>query len=286
MFHGTPSTCESCHADAHTGFFDRRLADSAPIAAGECARCHLTTSFSDLEPRDFDHDAWTGFALRAAHAQSSCESCHPRAGRPDETGRTFGRVAEHFGPHEGCFTCHADPHAGAFDGPEFPSSVDGRPGCLRCHSQASFRTLPEQFDHRLWTGFALQGVHDDLSCAECHTPRTRADETGRTWDAALGTQCADCHADPHAGQFRLAGKEDCAECHRGARAWDELRFDHDLDARFELGESHAELDCSACHETVDVGGLGIVRYRPLPTECIDCHGEHEDTLLRRLGSRR
>jgi hypothetical protein len=59
-------------------------------------------------------------------------------------------------------------------------------------------------------------------------------------------------------------------------------FDHDRDSRFALGAQHARIDCGACHKPYALtNGDEVVRYKPLPTECADCHGVSEDILLRR-----
>ena len=185
----------------------------------------------------------------------------------------------------GCVDCHADPHGGLFDRPTMPREYGGATGCARCHDETSFRVL-EDFDHRLWTGFALQGAHMDAGCDSCHVRRVRPDAEGRTWGRAQGTGCADCHQDPHGGQFLASAGQDCDTCHRAASSFADLRFDHDRDSRFKLGQAHSDVGCESCHEAVDVGGTSIVRYKPLDTECIDCHGVHESVLLRRSGRSR
>lgn len=284
QFRGTDSQCSACHGDAHDAFFAAKLAKSRPPPPnGDCARCHDAASFSNAHA-SFDHAAWTGFEVLGAHAQSSCESCHPRAHEPDRNGRSFGRVHEHFGKFENCGTCHGDPHGGDFDKQRHPKLFRGHASCARCHDSTSFRALPHGFDHGLWTRFGLEGGHEGLSCSDCHTPLRKPDALGRTWARAAGASCADCHDDPHAGQFNLGGEAkgvaDCARCHT-SRDESMLDFDHEFDARFALGDAHSKLDCAACHKTESSGGFEFVRYRPLGTRCVDCHGVGEDVLLRR-----
>jgi hypothetical protein len=285
LFRGTPTDCDACHADAHDGFFRPFAAGLAAVEHGECARCHDAASFSAVPEQRFDHGRWTGFPVDGAHAQERCEVCHPRAEQPDPDGRTFGRISEHFGAFTGCVTCHADPHVGWFDGPGHPSEFEGRTGCERCHATSSFRSFPRGFDHGFWTGFTLAGAHSTAGCSACHAPLLRPDELGRTWTPARGSACSDCHGDPHAGQFRDAEGTDCARCHT-----DDLpsfsSFDHERDARFPLGEAHGDLACETCHPSTTQRGLAVVRYRPLPSECVDCHGAQEEVLLRRTPRRR
>ena len=284
-FHATNFRCEACHADAHEEFFRGFAAELAAEEMGDCAACHGTDAFDDVPEESFDHAKWTGFPLRGAHAQSACAICHEASAEPNEVGRTFGTVDRIFGTFErgdGCSVCHVDPHRGSFDVGKRPAVFEGRTGCARCHDETSFRALPYGFHHVRWTGFALRAAHQKLACSQCHAPMRPADELGRTWSPAPGTGCADCHADPHAGQFRVEGVTDCSRCHDdGASSFSELTFDHDTDSRFALHEAHADLDCSACHFPVDVGDAQIVRFRPLSRECVDCHGEHEDVMLRR-----
>ncbi len=260
----SPAQCGDCHADAHRGAF----------AAVGCAECHTPSAFHELS-RPFDHEARTGFALEGAHARASCESCHPRTLRPDDTGRRFGRakvVAEVARNH--CRACHADAHQGAFDRAGVARMIDGRSGCLRCHTAESFTKIrPPGFDHAHWTGFALEGVHASLDCASCHTQSgTPASPLDVRFAKAAGSDCASCHADPHVGQFARAGRTDCARCHTSSAAFSDTRFDHARDSRFALDATHAKLACSACHlEQALPDGTRAVRYKPLGTSCGDCH---------------
>lgn len=290
-FHKTPNACGACHADAHGGFFDARSAQLEPIMHGDCARCHDATAFAPVPPERFHHEPWTGFPLDGAHAQEGCAACHHASREPDATGRRFGRAAElfgHFPPLAGgpevgqaCAVCHADPHAGGFNAPHLPADFSGETGCARCHGSASFRDLPRGFDHGLWTGFKLSGAHGALDCAQCHGPLWPPDAAGRTWMAAHGNNCADCHADPHGGQFAREGAVDCARCHKDPSSWMPRSFDHNWDTRFPLDSTHAALDCSACHQPKRIEDVDTYHYRPLGMECTDCHGVQTGSLRRR-----
>ena len=189
VFRGTSDLCAECHADAHLGFFEPFSADLEPLEHGECARCHATASFAELPDECFEHARWTGFEIRGAHEQEGCEACHPSSPEPDVTARSFGRVAQHFGPFTGCETCHADPHRGEFDADSLPRLLDGRAGCTRCHAEVSFRSFPYGFEHGVWTSFALAGAHAEAECSACHAQLRRSDEHGRTWKRAAGSGC-------------------------------------------------------------------------------------------------
>jgi hypothetical protein len=274
-FAGTPSRCERCHDDAHRGAFAPHAAKLAAAPRGTCAHCHATTAFADLDHARFDHRDWTGFAVDGAHAQIDCTDCHARSAAPDELGRRFGRVPRHGDGFAGCTICHGDPHDGQFDRDGVPAAVGGRRGCERCHDTASFRALPHGFDHGAFAGFPLSGRHAQLDCAGCHPRLPGQDATGRTWSKARGTACADCHQDPHRGQFERLGRTDCARCHKSTTSFATLSFRHNLDSRFPLGEQHAKVPCASCHEPESVDGVTFTRYKPLPTECVSCHGREE-----------
>jgi hypothetical protein len=278
VFRGTDTQCDGCHQDAHAGFFAKLTKGAAP-AHGDCERCHDAQSFAGAE-KGFEHARWTGFAVEGAHAEAACTVCHALAAEPDATGRRFGRVHELFGAFTGCATCHADPHGGRFDDDELPASVAGRGDCARCHTDSSWRAQVRDFDHGYWTGFALFEEHGSAGCAACHAPLPGSTDDGRTVAMADGAGCADCHEDPHAGQFVEDGASDCQRCHDDEYE-DFLSFDHERDARFALGEAHIDLACSACHFEEPRDGVALVRYRPLGTECVDCHGKNAEVLLRR-----
>ena len=122
-----------------------------------------------------------------------------------------------------------------------------------------------------------------MGCSGCHTPLQTPDQHGRTWARSRGSFCADCHEDPHAGQFRIDNRTDCERCHRSAVSFLDLSFRHDLDSRFRLGDAHSKLACSECHKPVEVGAAMVIRYRPLERECVSCHGAHDNPLRRRRG---
>ncbi|MEM7305621.1 MAG: cytochrome c3 family protein [Planctomycetota bacterium] len=287
VFRGTPTKCDGCHPDAHDGFFAPHGKELKKTKHGMCAACHEETSFSDLPPDGFDHHRFTEFPLEGAHAQEACESCHKRTESDDIFGRSFGRIATRYGQIEGCESCHADPHRGEFDGAGLPRFVDGRAGCARCHTTLSFRALASDWDHRRWTGFPLKGAHARAECADCHKPirsANGADPIGRTWERAHGDRCADCHENPHSDQFELRGETSCERCHESPAGWDELDFNHDVEARFPLGEAHRSVECSRCHLPSDPrDDTSFIRYRPLPMDCVDCHGTHEGPSLKRRG---
>lgn len=282
-FAATPHRCEQCHADVHQPVFAPLANELAAEPRGTCAACHGTRAFAAVDHTTFAHAERTGFAVTGAHAQIECTDCHRRTESPDAQGRRFGRVDRHGEQFAGCVTCHQDPHGGAFDRSEQPAVLDGRVGCERCHDTASFRTLPFGFDHAAATGYALTGAHAALDCTACHARRTTPDASGRTWDPAHGRECADCHRDPHQGQFERLGRTDCSRCHRSTVGFAALAFRHNLDSRFPLSDAHAKVPCANCHKQERIRGQLVARYLPLPTECAQCHGTDGAPSRRRKG---
>lgn len=248
-----PADCRACHGDAHDGQFD-----SAPRRHGQCTDCHLPTAF---HPARFDASmhAKTAFPLTGAHDAVACRSCHRQAA---------GEARRFRGTPRACEDCHSDVHAGRFDGPGLPRRVAGETGCARCHDTRAFAPTKRAFDHALWTGHELTGRHAGLECGACHPPRDRGAAGGRLGPAP-GARCADCHADPHAGQFGEGGPTDCRRCHDTA-TFGIRRFDHD-ETRFRLDAVHRELACASCHRAHESSHGPVIRYRPLGTACGDCH---------------
>lgn len=250
--------CLSCHEDEHEG----------AMAPG-CESCHTAARWDRVDPdrlaASFDH-ASTGYALEGRHAVAPCASCHDEgvAHGLEGIALTFaaGTEARVFPtPERGtCLACHQDRHAGAF-----VDAASG-PDCRSCHGQDGW--TPTAFDaarHDRETPFPLEGTHAVVACIDCHVP-AGADLSFQV----AGSECASCHqdADPHLDQFE--GRS-CDQCHR-TDAFALPGFDHDR-TRFPLDGEHDGAPCQACHVAeTDVSGDTWVRYRPLGTECRDCHG--------------
>ncbi|QDV05259.1 Class III cytochrome C family protein [Planctomycetes bacterium Poly30] len=275
---GDPRTCSTCHESPHG---DRFVEMNDPeTGLLDCQRCHTVRDFLEIRPGTFDHGEATGFVLAGAHAQAKCTVCHVPA-KNDAV--RLGKVENAFpGNTERCATCHRDPHRGAFRTQRVGQGALAREipnDCSTCHGPASFH-VTEPFDHGKWTGWPLENSHAEVACVECHAAQP-VDPLGRTRGFAKGNRCTDCHADPHLGQFNqpvkgkaadLQSDPSCVRCHTTEGPFDSLVFDHDT-ARFALDSHHAELACHQCHKTATTkDGRTAVRYRPLGTECVDCHG--------------
>lgn len=252
--------CRACHQDVHLGQFDHEP------RYGQCTACHLPTTFA---PNAFgiDKHTATAFPLTGSHDAVGCTKCHTEVVLKFELEvRTFR------GTKQECSECHEDVHKGAFDTKDKPKVVDGRVGCARCHDTTAFAPVSATaFDHGKWTGYALDGAHAPLLCAKCHVQTAK--DKNRHLGVVKGKRCADCHRDQHQGQFaerRADGAIDCAHCH-GTAEWKQTRFDHGRDSRFALDAQHAPLACDKCHKTYASPAGPVVRYKPLGTQCGDCH---------------
>ena len=237
--------CLSCHRDPHEGAF----ADNP--GGADCAGCHDQEAF---RPADFGrarHAAETAFALTGAHLAVPCGACHTaRPGAPPA-----------FALAEACEACHADenPHGDAFE------TAPGVTACAACHTADVWDLA--QFDHAA-TGFALAGAHAAQACAACHAPEAGPDGAPRRTFRGLSAACASCHQTPHQGQFE--GRS-CDTCHDD-RAFTVAAFDHARTA-FALTGAHLRTPCAACHgRETSADGTSFVRFTPLPTTCVGCHG--------------
>jgi hypothetical protein len=223
----TPTECVGCHLedDSHDG-----------LNGTACESCHTTRDWQEVR---FDHFDTTGFALLDAHGELACEDCH--------TGNKFEQEL----PTD-CYGCHREDDA-----------HDGTNGgeCESCHQPTEW--LDVKFDHAVDAGFALNGVHGDLLCTDCHTAPVD------TYTPA--SDCFGCHEadDPHRAQLG----SDCGGCHGEIEWVRDVRFDHDL-TLFPLVGEHRERICLDCHETP--------AFQDAPEQCVDCHLE-DDIHAQRLG---
>ncbi|HKK28171.1 MAG TPA: cytochrome c3 family protein [Gemmatimonadota bacterium] len=260
------AVCTSCHRDPHGGSM-----------GSTCTRCHTTAGWDRMDrsavERGFDHST-TGFSLEGRHAEISCASCHQRGSESDSTIHlTFRPGAERhpFPPPvaTSCASCHLDAHHGAF-----AARGDGG-ACTACHGQEAWKpTTFDLFRHDEETDFRLAGAHAAVPCEGCHR-NPALGQTELTFRFA-STSCRSCHEntdDPHHGQF---GDASCESCHTTSSFASADGFDH-ARTRFPLTGAHRDVPCASCHRKERLpDGSEIVRYRPLGTECRDCHAHRGD----------
>ena len=184
--------------------------------------------------------------LSSAHAklEDNCSNCHDRRDRPRQ--------------RELCMACHKDIATDLRDKRGFHGrrSEIATAQCSACHTEHAGRNARivaapgTGFDHSR-TNFSLEGAHQQVACASCHTAGKPLRSTP--------TACSDCHRkqEPHEGKLGT----DCASCHNTV-SWRNVRFDHNK-TKFPLQARHAELTCAACH----AGN----RWKQTPLACASCH---------------
>lgn len=210
------SQCIDCHQDPHEG----RLKE-------DCTSCHTQKNW---QVSDFDHSK-TDFALVEKHREIQCQSCHVK-----EISLPIGNQ---------CSNCHqsVDNHSGVFGDK-----------CDNCHNEKDWQTT--EFDHLSKTEFALEGKHQQLSCAACHFEQSKPDKT-----------CHDCHkqSDIHVG----SNGTECQQCHNNEQ-WSKARFDHNRETDFVLQGAHKSLACVSCHLP------GQPRDQSTAIrQCKDCHQDND-----------
>nr|MEE4266503.1 hypothetical protein [Candidatus Krumholzibacteria bacterium] len=244
------AACTDCHQDWHRAIKNGRPAFLA------CENCHTVDGFQPATFTMARHQD-SAFPLKGAHRATPCVACHQPLAEGTTRPRTRLTMA-----HGQCVDCHRDPHPAGMQ----QAAPGSRQGCAACHDQESWRIF--EFDH-LGTGFALENRHATIACAACHKNPSPADFTG------LDTACAACHEDIHRGQFADRKTADdrhiaCDRCHV-TRDWLAEKFDHEKDSRFPLRGGHERTPCLKCHLPGEENDPRLVQYKPLPTDCKDCH---------------
>jgi len=257
-FSGLKAECASCHADVH-----RAELGSA------CERCHTARTF---EVPAFTHAHQSAF-FAGQHASLRCAQCHTTsyrqataavavtsarpAARPAVVRTGFTQTAE------ACASCHMDAHLG---------QLGAR--CETCHTVAVAKFAVQSFQHSS-TRFPLTGKHAPLACQACHAVATQDFPAGHgtaTRFAAIGTDCASCHQDPHRAELG----RDCQRCH-STETFAIKRYTH-LNARSLAGffTGRHVTYCAACHKSgpARTGGATTVlaSYR-VSTACTACHND-------------
>jgi len=204
-------------------------------------------------------------AHRALEGVTKCVNCHD-----------FGAGARGFK----CLECHG----------EIKSRVEGRRGyhsrvyktasrqtdCARCHMEHNgekyslVRLERKGFDHRLETGFVLEGKHKVQRCESCHAPKhlsgaARAEiklkDLTRSF-LGLRRECTSCHVEPHGGKLGA----DCLQCHT-QEGWKPAPGFLHAKTKFPLTGMHQAVACQKCHVQQKPGSFSGVVF----TGCQSCH---------------
>ncbi len=190
---GLSTACVSCHQKDYAATTNpNHTAGRFPTT---CESCHTITSW---RPAKFDHGQ-TGFPLTGAHAQVSCDRCHPG-------GRYTGTPTD-------CYSCHQADYNGTTNPNHRASGFPTQ--CQTCHTTTAWR--PATFDHNK-TRFPLTGAHTRVACAQCH-PGGRYTGTP--------TDCYSCHRKDYPSDHPREGRgTQCQQCHNTS-SWEEADdFNH------------------------------------------------------------
>lgn len=242
--------CKDCHADAHMNQF-AQIPDS-----GACEACHTVEGFSPTLYTLEKHQQ-SRYPLTGRHLAIPCNRCHTPIKRPNGS-----PIADFNLKYKDCADCHKDAHQGQVN------LWIEKGGCAYCHNTENWHRT--SFDHAQ-ARFILDGKHREILCLGCHY--IEVDGVGKqVWMKPLTMECAGCHKDVHQSQFLAEGQQSvvCEKCHR-TTGWKELRFSHNQDSHFVLDGAHEKVACNACHKQVKVNDELTRLYRPLGTQCVDCH---------------
>lgn len=239
-------TCKDCHATPHRARWNM-----------DCQACHTPRAVPWTTARARMTKAWhaaAGFRLEKPHERTGCAACHDPA-KPYAERHPSGEKAR---AQKNCVACHKDLHAG-----QFP-----RRTCLDCHAETAF--APSRYSIKQHAAvYPLEGAHAKAPCGACHI---YDEELSAVRYAGTREDCAFCHKDPHAGQFRVKGRTSCENCHRDASSWRKTVFNHNTMSVFKLSAAHAKVACGRCHpETLTSAGRRVTLYKPLKHSCSDCH---------------
>ncbi|HPI40107.1 MAG TPA: hypothetical protein PLJ21_04840, partial [Pseudobdellovibrionaceae bacterium] len=95
------------------------------------------------------------------------------------------------------------------------------------------------------------------------------------------TTCKSCHKDDdvhfYKGDF---AKKDCQSCHNNVSWKEKIQFNHNLDTKYKLTETHAELKCNDCHLIDKKKKLFQYQWSHLnQKQCLSCHQDFHKNKL-------
>lgn len=221
--------CKDCHQRGHDTDF-----------GNDCKACHGSIIWLSV-PEDVARAVHvkTPYPLLGKHQKAPCAKCH----LPTTPAQDRFRLVS----HDKCLSCHEDSHKGEFAAQDLGD-------CKGCHDNEGFdRTSYGVARH---TTFKLEGKHQATPCRGCHT-------SSRTSFLVGGTQCLDCHENPHGQRFaaEMAGGG-CGTCHDSGDWRAPTKFPH---PSFALTGAHRTAKCDACHAKGKEAGT--------PKTCERCHAD-------------
>ena len=240
-YHGTlTSPCRGCHVE-HLG------------EKGDIRR---------LDAAAFNHNL-ARFGLDGKHRELPCDKCHLR----DDTDGAQKRTQYIGLDFTACSDCHGNPHEDA-----------RAANCVKCHTVGGWKEPNLLFVHNRDSQFRLEGKHSDTSCEKCHVSQTDSGDGSKFVFYGIGTDCSECHRDPHNGQF----EKSCESCH-SEQGWKGrwLVEAHGPSSSYPLRGKHATVDCLKCHTPPEPGVvLAEARFAGLSQKCASCHEDPHGGQMR------
>lgn len=224
---GLSQECTTCHFDEHRKQLDAK-----------CGQCHDFENWKESIKKKFDHEK-TKYPLVGLHRNVECVKCHVMTSDPQK--QPDGSIDKDFANYKkldfsNCTPCHKDPHQNKFG-----------PNCVKCHDPLGWtHVVMVGFDHSK-TKYPLIGKHRIVDCEKCHQPDLKKPALYKNMKF---TNCTDCHADTHAGQFaQRADNGRCEACHNESGFVPSLFTveRHNLETKYILTASHIKPACDKCH---------------------------------------
>jgi hypothetical protein len=212
-----------------------------------------------VQRTQFDH-LTTGYELRGAHRDLSCEFCHMK-GVFKGTARTC----------EGCHTTGSR----ISSTPRPPNHITTQGNCALCHAEYNFLPI-FRMDHSATlgtcfschNGIVAEGKHpdhipSDNNCDACHTTNAfnpqRVDHVNLV---ARASACRGCHTGVRAASLprnHIPTSAECSSCH-STLSWSPARFDH----------SGIAGTCQGCHNGATAIGK-VAGHMATSRDCSTCH---------------
>ncbi|MEO1257383.1 MAG: hypothetical protein AAFZ15_01255 [Bacteroidota bacterium] len=222
--------CASCHSPEGWEIAQEYWTS---IELHKPVRSKMTGMPIPVDTSKFHHNK-TDFPLEGQHERTDCRSCHESL--------VFSEA------QTDCISCHTDIH-----------QMTVGDDCARCHNAENW-LVDNITELHQENGFPLLGVHNTVSCFDCHTS-----ETALRFDR-IGNDCINCHLDEFQAttnpDHEAAGfSTNCIECHDIDNPdWQTEVVDHSF---FPLTKGHEVNECAQCHVAGD--------FANTPSDCFACH---------------
>jgi cytochrome b subunit of formate dehydrogenase len=284
-------TCMSCHAkieQVHTKVIRGELWEKAPGAIPACTDCHV--------PHRVRKEI-TSLTI----SDNNCMTCHEKQGlssaaHGETRSMTVNRTDLATSAHRNipCVKCHVDVDPRRHRPCETAGSVD----CSNCHEKVS-----EEYAVSGHGQAHARGVKEAPYCTTCHgshTAKPHADETSKTYRAAVPAMCGECHrSEGKANQAADLSQKSvftdysksvhgraltekgllpsaiCIDCHSS-----HMILKH-TDERSTVSKENLPATCATCHRGIYKEYIKSVHYAgsdgknaaKLPN-CASCHSSH------------